>query len=99
MFGVSIVISRIRTRARAEVFPRVVLGIHLTTWPFRKTQLVRAWTGHHGACRMADATAAPEYLLLKVRDSPKPFDPKPAGRSSFEQGRLGIVFLLDGTPG
>ncbi len=46
--------------------------------------------------RMADATAALEYLLLKVRDSPKPFGPKSAGRSSFEQGRLGIVFLLDG---
>jgi hypothetical protein len=32
----------------------------------------------------------------KVRDSPKPFGPKSAGRSSFERGRLGIVFLLDG---
>ena len=32
----------------------------------------------------------------KVRHSPNPFGPKSAGRSSFEQGRLGIVFLLDG---
>jgi hypothetical protein len=32
----------------------------------------------------------------KACDSPKPFGRNSAGRNSFEQGRLGIVLLLDG---
>ncbi len=58
-----------------------------------------------GSCLDRPSRRLPEWQMQlrllniyssKVGDSPKPFSRKSAGRSSFEQGRLGIVFLLDG---
>ena len=69
---------------------------HLSSMPGESLVDYRKTTFECFVTSVNVAVDALEYLLLKVRDGPKPFGPKSAGRRSFEQGRLGSVFLLDG---